>query len=307
MATADVIAEVAYARFLQEFNYGIVWPLVSMDVSAELSEYGDSISFPVDNSDPAVTDITLANLQGDTLTNHTWPDPGIGTQTDVTLTVAGKRINQLIPTTHQAQVRPSILNRRMELVGRKMARAVNDSVRVAALGVAAASQLTAISVTATQFGNKQAAFLTSLRSSFYDAQTALDYEGMPEEGRYAIISARLHSYIMQHFETAKIPFDGMFNDDVVARGSVPMLNSFRMVKDVSLGDGVANTDDAKHNIVFLRAGEGIAYGQQVFNMAAVDGMTSGSDYDGWLIRGRMIFGSAVVEADKLRVQKIEIT
>ena len=307
MATADVIAEVAYARFLREFDYNIIWPRVSMDVSAELSEYGDSISFPTDDSDPAVTDITLANLQGDTLANHQWPDPGIGSQTDVTLTVAGKRINQLIPTTHQAQVRPSILNRRMELVGRKMARAVNDSVRVAALGVAAASQLTAISVTATQFGNKQAAFLTSLRNSFYEAQTALDYEGMPEEGRYAMISARLHSYIMQHFETAKIPFDGMFNEDLVARGSVPLLNSFRMVKDVSLGDGTTNADDAKHNIVFLRMGEGIAYGQQVFNMAAVDGMTSGSDYDGWLIRGRMIFGSAVVEADKLRVQKIEIS
>ena len=308
MATADVIAEVAYARFLREFDYGIVWPRVSMDVSAELSEYGDSISFPVDDSDPAVTDITLANLQGDTLANHQWPDPAIGSQTDITLTVAGKRINQLIPTSHQAQVRPSILNRRMELVGRKMARAVNDSVRAAALGAAGTnSQLTAIAVTATQFGNKQAAFLTSLRNSFYEAQTELDYEGMPEEGRYAIISARLHSYIMQHFETAKIPFDGMFNDDVVARGQVPMLNSFRMVKDVSLGDGVSNADDAKHNIVFLRAGEGIAYGQQVFNMAAVDGMTSGSEYDGWLIRGRMIFGSAVVEPDKLRVQKIAIS
>ena len=65
MATADVIAEVAYARFLREFDYNIVWPRVSMDVSAELSEYGDSISFPTDDSDPAVTDITLANLQGD--------------------------------------------------------------------------------------------------------------------------------------------------------------------------------------------------------------------------------------------------
>ena len=307
MATADVIAEVAYARFLREFDYNIVWPLVTMDVSAELAEYGDSISFPSDNSDPAVTDITLANLQGDTLSNHQWPDPAIGSQTDVTLTVAGKRINQLIPTTHQAQVRPSILNRRMELVGRKMAREVNNSVRTAALGVAAASQLTAIAVTATQFGNKQAAFLTSLRQSFYKAQLALDYEGMPEQGRYAMISARLHSYIMEHFETAKIPFDGMFNDDVVARGQVPMLNSFRMVKDVSLGDGVSNADDDKHNIVFLRMGEGVAYGQQVNQLAAVDGMTSGSDYDGWLIRGRMIFGSAVIEPEKLRVQKIAIS
>ena len=50
MATADVIAEVAYARFLREFDYGIIWPRVSMDVSAELSEYGDSISFPTDDS-----------------------------------------------------------------------------------------------------------------------------------------------------------------------------------------------------------------------------------------------------------------
>ena len=136
MATADVIAEVAYARFLREFDYGIIWPRVSMDVSAELSEYGDSISFPTDDSDPAETDITLANLQGSTLANHTWPDPGIGSQTDVTLTVAGKRINQLIPTTHQAQVRPSILNRRMELVARKMARSVNNNVRGSALGAA---------------------------------------------------------------------------------------------------------------------------------------------------------------------------
>ena len=54
-------------------------------------------------------------------------------------------------------------------------------------------------------------------------------------------------------------------------------------------------------------GEGVAYGQQVFDMAAIDGMTSGSTYDGWLIRGRMIFGSAAVEPDKLRVQKISIT
>ena len=112
---------------------------------------------------------------------------------------------------------------------------------------------------------------------------------------------------MQHFEAQKIPFDSMFADDIVARGQAPMLNGFRMVKDVSLGDGIENTDDAKHNIVYLRMGEGIAYGQQVFAMAAIDGMTSGSDYDGWLIRGRMIFGSAAVEPDKLRVQKIVIS
>lgn len=307
MATADVIAEVAYARFLREFDYNIVWPRVSMDVSAELAEYGDSISFPTDDSDPAVTDITLTNLQGNTLANHQWPDPGIGSQTEVTLTVAGKRLNQLIPTTHQAQVRPSILNRRMELVARKMAREVNNSVRTAALGVAAGSQFGAINVTAANFAAAQTAFLTNLRGTFYDAQVALDYEGMPEMGRYAMISARLESYIRRHFETAKIPFDGMVNDEIVARGVVPMLNGFMLVKDVSLGDGVANTDDAKHNIVFLRMGEGVAYGQQVFDMAAIDGMTSGSTYDGWLVRGRMIFGSAVIEPDKLRVQKINIT
>ena len=307
MATADVIAEIAFARFLREFDYGIIWPRVAMDVSAELTEYGDSISFPTDDSDPAETDITLANLQGSALANHKWPDPDIGSQTDVTLTVAGKRLNTLIPTTHQAQVRPSILNRRMELVARKMARSVNNNVRASALGAAAPAQLAAITVTHANFEARQAAFLTSLRQSFYAAQLALDYEGMPEEGRYAMISARLHSYIMQHFEAQKIPFDSMFVDDIVARGQAPVLNGFRMVKDVSLGDGIENTDDAKHNIVYLRMGEGVAYGQQVFDMAAIDGMTSGSDYDGWLIRGRMIFGSAAIEPDKLRVQKIVIS
>ena len=161
MATTDVIAEVAYARFLREFDYNIIWPRVAMDVSAELAEYGDSISFPSDDSDPAVTDITLTNLQGATLANHTWPDPGIGTQTDVTLTVAGKRINQLIPTTHQAQVRPSILNRRMELVARKMAREVNNLVRGTVLGVGSDSQLSVISVSASNFANAQAAFIKS--------------------------------------------------------------------------------------------------------------------------------------------------
>ena len=124
-----------------------------------------------------------------------------------------------------------------------------------------------------------------------------------------MISARLYNYITRYFESQKIPFDGMFNDNVVARSMVPVLNKFMLVKDVSLGDGVTNSnaDNLKHNIAYLRLGEGLAYGQQVMDMAAIDGMTSGSTYDGWLIRGRQIFGAAAVEPDKMRVQTITIT
>ena len=149
----------------------------------------------------------------------------------------------------------------------------------------------------------------AVRNAFYEAEEALDYEHMPADTqRVAVVSPKIHNIIERYFETdARIPFQSMINDRITAMGSILSLSGFRIVKDASAGPGNTNADDAKHTLRFFRAGEGFSYAEQLREMAAIDGMTSGSEYDGWLVRGRMLFGSTVNQPSKLRIAPVSIT
>ena len=307
MATADVIIAIASAMFKEKFNQMRVWPQLAFDDSAEAA-YGDSIEYPADDSTPTETVLTLTNAQGDTLANHQWPDPNVGSQTKIDLDIDQYyRINELIPTTHQRQVRPNIMQRRMFLAGEASANRINTYLRGKVFAAAAGQQLTAIAVSATNFSGNQAAYLKNLRESFWEASEALDYENMPGEGRVAVVSPTVYSQIEQHFETQKIPFQTTFVDGMTQNAMLMHLSGFEVIKDSSPGAGKTNADDDKHALFFMRRGEALGYAQQLNDMVAVDGMNSGSDYDGWLVRGRHLYGAALIEPTKCRVQKIAIS
>ena len=308
MPVADVIASLAAARFQANYFTERVWPGLVADLSAELP-YGDALDLPTDDLTVSIDSETQANIQGDALANHQWPNPHIGDPTQVTLNMDQYfRINEGIPTAHQRQVRPDMVNSKMMTSARRAAERINSYIRSRVQALADDDQLlTGISVTAANVVTPNDTFLSHVRRAFFEAEEELDYEHMPPEGRVAVVSPTIHSVIERFYEDAKIPYQTVINDQITAQGVMLRLSGFNIVKDASPGPGKASGDDAKHTMFFFRRGEGISYGEQINQLTAIDGMQSGSDFDGWLVRGRFLYGASVNQPNKVRLTKINIT
>ena len=308
MPVADVINAIAAARFLELYNVERVWPALAEDLSAEVP-YGDALDLPSDDRNITETMVTQGDFQGDTLSDHVWPNPHIGDPTKVTLNLNQYyRINELVPTAHQVQVRPNMLNSKMFHAARVAAERVNTYIRSQMQALNNNAQLlTAIAVSSANFTTPNDTFLTHVRRAFFEAEEELDYAHMPIPGRVAVVSPSIYSVVERFFEDAKIPYQTLLNDQATAQGVVLRLSGFDLIKDASPGSGKAAADDDKHTMFFFRRGEGISYAEQLREIRAIDGMSSGSNHDGWLVRGRLLFGATVNQPSKIRLTKIAIS
>ena len=135
----------------------------------------------------------------------------------------------------------------------------------------------------------------------------MDYAFAPEQGRVAVVSPTVYYLIERYFEDAKIPYQTIINDQITSNGVMLRLSGFDIVKDTSAGMGKTNTDDDKHTMFFFNRGtEGAAFAMQLQQITSFDGI-NGAEHDGVYIRGRLLWGDAVIEPNKFRLTKLSIT
>lgn len=305
--SAEAVGEVYRAAFEEEYDQLRVWQGLVQDMSSEAA-FGDAINVPVDDNDGAWTQVTLANAQGGTLSNHNWPTATIPQATEVKLNIDQiYRINRLIPNVNILQLRPNQVTSQGEFAARRAANLVNNYIRSRIEGITASgSLLPSLSASAANFASPTQAVRDGIRAAFYAAEEDADYGGWPVAGRYCKVSPWFHTILERYFEDAKIPYQTVINDQVTAQGVILRLSGFDIIKDPSAGAGKTNTDDAKHIMVFGVRGRGAAYAEQQREIRVFDGI-DGGPHDGVGIRGRLVYGAVVTDQTKYRLMKPSIT
>lgn len=306
MANADVIAKIAGAMWLQDFYQSNVWPMLSMDVSADIPGYGDRIEIPSDNTayaTNALHSITAANLISETVADHQWTAPIAVTAGKVDLILDKQYdLNVLIGTVLQRRVRPSFMASAMFHSARVFREKFNADVRGALDAAAAGQQLTPVATTAANFGND--AHKTEIIKTLRDAKEAADYAHWPRGmDRYCVVSPAYHDIITDYLVSEKLLLVQGATDRAVIEGDVMRFQSWTILMDDSLPEGKTADDDANHTMYFINRGQGFAFAQELRTLRVIDSEV----YRGQLLQGIMTHGMVITRPSKIRIAKANIT
>ena len=305
--SAAAIGELFRAMFTTQFDKRRVFTDVA-DVSSELP-YGDALNFPKDDDDGSWTETTLANAQGDTLSNSAWPTATIPQATNAKLDIKIHRLNRLIPNVNIVQLRPNQVQSQATFAARRAARIVDSAVRTQMYAQNnLTTRLTKVTVSAANFLTPNTAYKAALRDMVAEAREELMYNGNPDEGLVCKMSPKVMMDLIEYYEDKGIPFTTVFNDNGTVGGFIDRLYGFTVTPYVDAGPGETNGDDDKHGLYFYNPGElsGAAYARQVAQITPWDGI-NGGDHDGTYIRGRLYWAAGVFDNTLFRVGEINIT
>ena len=298
MANVDSIGAVFSAELLRLFRQMNVWPQLVRDYSAEVSQFGDSVKIPEEAAvDFTPATITKTEAQSETLANHAWGDPNVVSSNTGTLTIDEyRRINELVPGVAIDQLRFDLVANASLRAATTWAETYNDTIRAkveAALG--SSRQVGNIAVSASNFASPNNAFNNALKAALRSAALRADYEHWPMEGRYAVLSARVYTYLEDILLDDKNFLVTGINDNMLANNVLGTYRGWMLIKDASAGDGVTAADDAKHSIFYGVRGYGISAAQQTRSIRAFNSEV----HDGVVLQGRMQFGVTVNQPSKV--------
>ena len=316
MALSEGYQKFAYNRFMMPFVQENIWMGYVQDFSGWFANGGNTLSIPTDkgsrpdaagNDSYEWDDVSATYTVDAAVANMAWGAP-TATDLDTVELVLNRtyKINKIVSAIADRRVIPNLIAMRGAQAARTAREVVNNQIRATLLGIDASQQRTPIAVTAANFSNTAATghdtFLTSLLDEFGAAQLAADVAFWPTAGRVAVVSPRIHKYLVDKLQKEKL-FVLNTNEALVREGEVLRFKGWDIVKDNSARDGVSNSDDDKHAIFYLRRGEGLGFGADLRMLDVIRSET----YIGNLLQGVMAWGTAVIEKEKLLVCKMNIT
>ena len=304
MAITDVIGKAFAGRFLRKFYQSNVWMGLVDDRSAEFVNV-DSLDIPSDGTSYSLTAVTKANIQGRTVSNHTWGDPTMVDGDKVTLTIDKyHRINLGIGTIHELQTAPSFVESAAEKTAIAFTEELNGGIR-AGFDAVAAAQSTAFSAIIT-VANKAAfngnTHREAIQKSIRDAAEEADANHWPGEGRYAVMSPAYYRGIQEELEEDKIFLVTGVTDNMVVNKALARYAGFEIIMDDSMPNA-KTASTANHWIYFGVRGTGIAYSSQLRRMRVFESEV----IDGMRVQGSSAYGAVIHEPSKILVQKTTIS
>lgn len=299
-ALSTIINDLSAAAFLRPFQQDNIWMQYVDDRSAEYPGYGSVLEIPTDEGavpsstayDPAATTLGVDTLPS--AAEARWPTPTGQSVTSVTLEVDKAYVNsKLVNPIAERRVRPSLIASAGEWMAVRAREQVNADVRKAFDdGVPGTNN---ISCTAAEFRDaSDSKVLDPLLDLFANQGLAADYAFWPNDGRVAVVSPRIHKYLVDKLQAEKL-FLITENPQYVNEGQVMRFKGWDIVKDNSRGDGVTAADDDKHTLYFLRRGVGIGYVGELRTMRTINS----ENYIGMLMQLLYTYGVKVIESAKL--------
>ena len=302
MTVLSVVAELAYARFLEAYQQDNVWRSLMMDISRDFPGYGNSIRLPIDaGNDPtsnryAVEDISTSWTVDAAITDQEWGVPSTVDANSALVTInKAIKVNESVSLLAEQRVRPSFLDSAMRNGARKVSEKVNKDIRDAVLA-GATSTLDAITMTAANLADGGGTVKTDIRDKLGEAQLAADVAFWPQEGRVCVMSPRFHKYIVDQLISDNVYVTGL-NNRAVTEGEVLRYRGWELLVDNATGDGTANTNDQDHTMFFFNRGVGTAFAAELARMRAIESET----YMVTRILGVYTYGVSVIEPKKIRI------
>ena len=308
MAVADAIAQIYRALFEYQYYQNNLWMRMVRDLSPEL-EYGGAINLVTSTYNgpggATNTDRTLDQIKSENLNQHTWPDPVIGSLTNVKFEPDDIHItSELVSAIHERLVRPNILEEKATQAATKMREEVNNDIRDKLNGTTNTTTLApSITVTAGNFGN--AAHATAIDTSMRNMRLELTKWHVPQDNRYMIMSPDYEDILINKIITDRNFFVSGVTDEAAVNGAIGRWRGFFILVDDSVGEGRTNTDDANHTMYAMRPGDALSFARVLELMHTVS--PEASPYIGAWMRGLNYYGSILDKPRNASVTKTSIT
>lgn len=288
---------------------------LAIDRTQEIPEGHRTVRLPfndqgVEAYNPA--SVNLDNQLGTTAAQMTRKTPHVGSTGYVDLTTNRLyEVNELVNLVAEQIVRPDLFEDAVREASFRVTESLNNEIR----STFAASTNDTVNVTASELGT--ANYPTTTAANFgnpahqkliYNCldqmSLIVDYAFWANQGRAVVMSPAYYKAIRTYVINEKLYLVTGINDVAFTQGIIPDVLGWTVIKDNSMGQGTANTDDAKHYMYFVDGSRtGLSFARTVNRFALKDSEV----YRGMLLQGDFLWGIAVTDPTRLRLVKTAIT
>lgn len=308
MAVPDLVSRTWLREFLRTFDQQNVYVPLARNITGSIAG-GNEILYPKDDTDYSgdLTEVSDAHLTGGTVAQLAWGTPDrIDAETVSFKLDKHYRYQRLVSVLEQENINANFLTQVAQREGRRYANFVNKLGRTA-YTAGTIDKLPDIAVTAANFSaGTNAAFRTAILKSFENADLAYSYGNLYVGRQICVMSPRMARYLRNILRDEKIPFQTEINDGLVINNRLGRYEGWDIIVDTSAGDGVANTDDNKHTMIFCIMGEGMVYGERRRGPMTIP-FNQNQTSMGTEVRGLNSIKFGVVQKDTIRRQLVVIS
>lgn len=287
MAAISTLIKKAYWPYARDFyDRRDVWLDKVRDYSAQFAMGGKSLEIDVDTTryggynpaageftpEPAtqiLEDLSSTISEDSTITQLERGDPTLPTADKVTFTIdkyyeIDIGLGRLMQQRHQQiNWRERIQSGDMRAFMYQKNKDIRD-VFEAMTGdyVIDKDDVSGLETTAANWGNP--AYRQALIDTFKEASLKADDWDWPEEGRRIVMGPENYAEVVQWLQDKNVHFvEATVNDRAYIEGKWNGLWGWQVEKDIDMGRGHSNTDDAKQSMYFLSQRNGIAWGSDL--------------------------------------------
>ena len=305
MAFSEVVGHVFGVELLDKFYQENLWAGLARDRSSELA-FGDTLEIPVDNTSYSLTDVSSTNIvDAANASALAWGTPSLLTPSKVDLVInVYQQFNYILSTRQSAEIRFNYMQRATSELARLLTEALNGNIRSKFDALTGTGNVvTTVSTKASEWGD--ATHLNALEAGLRAAKVQCDGLHWPRGRRLAVMGPALYDLMGEMIKEKNLYLvPTTATTDAAVGGTVSGWESWQFVMDDSIATARTANDDANHSIYFMLRGEGISFAQRLRNVQVIP---NSEVYTGALIRGQILYGSAVEDDTKLKLLKSSIT
>ena len=259
MANTDNAAKIFAARFQETFQHMTPWLSLVQNWTSEMNGYGNSIVVPyytatahtgVKEDEALGKDITKGGLK--------WADPTVAEASVTTITADQTfGINVMVGSIAEQYMRTNFISevamRQANLAQFNVSKSIRDQIT---------SDISTVSkeVTVATGDWGKAAHQTNVAAAIQEMGTEMDMAYAPMSGRYVVVNPNMRDIIVNWVLSQGATFlNNPVNDAAMTNNTVTRLYGFNVVVDNSYGGDHTASDDAKHDMFFSIAGQGVGF------------------------------------------------